>query len=92
MLSKNAVLLDEIINGPLLALVQPARDAGNDERKRGRESQTFANSTIVEGTPDFPHALNAFEFPHHTRGRWRETLYFPFWGGNHDPQLGNESV
>jgi hypothetical protein len=31
--SKNPVLFDEVINGPLLMLVQPASDASNDERE-----------------------------------------------------------
>jgi len=31
---KNAVLLDEVFDGPLLVLIQPTRDAGDDACER----------------------------------------------------------
>ena len=39
--SKNPILLDKIINGPLLMLVQPACDAGNDDRERCENRESY---------------------------------------------------
>ena len=61
--SKDTVLFDELINGPLPVLLQPTCDASKGEQNGVRFADT-CELTSGRKTPKFSYACNMFEFPY----------------------------